>query len=196
MRVWRADGDPGDDVLAAIAEILRRGGVVLLPTDTIYGLHAVAADEAAVARIAQLKGRGDDKPFVVIAADADQLRVFGAEVPSSLEEVWPAPLTAVLRRGESTVAARVPNLDWLRRLLRLTGPLVSTSANRSGDRPISSPDNLPADVAAGVDAALDAGVRAGKPSTIVDFTGAAPRLIREGDPFFTQNLRKTLRISL
>jgi L-threonylcarbamoyladenylate synthase len=196
MTVWRAEDAPGEDVLAAIAAILQRGGVALLPTDTIYGLHAVATDEAAVARIAELKGREENKPFVVIAASAEQLRDFGAAVPESLESVWPAPLTAVLRRGEGTVAVRVPDLAWLRALLVRTGPLVSTSANRSGETPISSIRELADEVAAGIDAALDLGVRAGKPSTIVDFTGTSPRLVREGDPGFAQNLWKTLRISL
>ena len=179
-----------------LAEILLGGGVVLMPTDTIYGLHAVATNAAAVARIAELKGRGDDKPFVVIAASADQLRRFGAEVPAELETLWPAPLTAVLRRGEGTVAARVPDLPWLRALLARTGPLVSTSANRAGEKPISEIVELAPDVAAGIDAGLDGGRREGKPSTIVDFTGASPHIVREGDASFAQNLRKTLRISL
>jgi tRNA threonylcarbamoyl adenosine modification protein (Sua5/YciO/YrdC/YwlC family) len=193
MKVLR---DTDDAALATIAGTLQRGGIALLPTDTIYGLHAVAANDAAVARIAELKGRGDDKPFVVIAASADQLRAFGAEVPEALDGVWPAPLTAIMRRGAGTVAARVPDLDWLRVLLMTTGPLVSTSANRSGEPPISSIVELAKDVAAGVDAAIDLGRRDGKPSTIVDFTEASPRLVREGDLLFTQKLRKTLRISL
>jgi L-threonylcarbamoyladenylate synthase len=191
MRVFHDTG-----ALAEIAEILLRGGVALLPTDTIYGLHAVAANEAAVARIAELKGRGDDKPFVVIAASADQLRAFGADVPAQLEALWPAPLTAVLRRGEGTVAARVPDLAWLRSLLEQTGPLVSTSANRAGEPPLLEIDGSANPIVAGVDAVLDCGRREGKPSTIVDFTSAQPHILREGDAGFAQNLRKTLRISL
>ena len=194
MKIWRVDGDPGDDVVAAVADVLTRGGVTLLPTDTIYGLHAVAANDAAVGRIAELKGRGDDKPFVVIAATADQLRAYGADVPPSLDGLWPAPLTAVVRRGGGTIAARVPDLAWLRNLLASTGPLVSTSVNRSGDPPISSIVEVAKELAPGIDIALDAGHREGKPSTIVDFTGRSPRLVREGDPLFAQNLRKSLRI--
>jgi tRNA threonylcarbamoyl adenosine modification protein (Sua5/YciO/YrdC/YwlC family) len=188
MKIIRDSGE--------IAAILQRGGVVVLPTDTIYGLHAVAANDAAAARIAELKGRGDDKPFVVIAASAAQLRAFGAEIPAALEKLWPARLTAVVRKGGGTVAASVPDLTWLRELLEKTGPLVSTSVNRSGDPPISSIDEVAKELAAGIDAALDAGRQEGKPSTIVDFTGREPRILREGDPVFAQNLRKTLRISL
>ena len=125
MKYWRVDGEPDEDIVAAIADVLLRGGVALLPTDTIYGLHVIATDDAAMRRVADLKGRGDDKPFVVIAASTEQLRLFGADVPTALEALWPAPLTAVLRRGGATVAARVPALPWLRKLLAQSGPLIS-----------------------------------------------------------------------
>jgi len=196
MKRWTVDGEPDAAVIAAVAEVLARGGVALLPTDTIYGLHAAAGDDTAIARIVALKGRPEDKPFITLAASAAQLRAFGAEVPVELDGLWPAALTAVLRRGTAFIAARVPDLAWLRALIERTGPIVSTSANHSGEPSISSIDELPPDMAAGVDAAVDAGPRTGKPSTIVDFTGPLPRLIREGDPLFAQNLRKTLRISL
>ena len=98
MKRWRVDGEPSADVLDEIADVLRAGGVALLPTDTIYGLHAVATNERAVARIRSMKERGDDKPFVVIASSADQLEQLGATIPDALRQIWPAPLTAVLRR--------------------------------------------------------------------------------------------------
>ncbi|MEA2339818.1 MAG: L-threonylcarbamoyladenylate synthase [Thermoanaerobaculia bacterium] len=192
MKRWRVDGDPPEAVLDELAEVLKRGGVALLPTDTIYGLHAVASDQTAIARIKQMKGRGDDKPFVIIASSIDQLIALGATVPAELAEVWPAPLTAVLASGETTIAARIPDLAWLRSLLGRTGPLVSTSANRSGEPPVTSPERLANDLIEGLDALLDQGLREGKPSTIVDFTGTSPRLVREGDPRFSQFLRKTL----
>jgi L-threonylcarbamoyladenylate synthase len=192
MKRWRVDGDPPDDVLDELADVLRGGGVALLPTDTIYGLHALASDEGAIARIKTLKGRGEDKPFVIIASSIDQLRGLGATVPHALGIVWPAPLTAVLACGETTIAARVPDLGWLRALLERTGPLVSTSANRSGEAPITTPEMLARDLQQGLDALLDQGLREGKPSMIVDFTGDTPRVVREGDPVFSQILRKTL----
>jgi L-threonylcarbamoyladenylate synthase len=192
MKRWRVDGDPPDDVLDELADVLRGGGVALLPTDTIYGLHSVAADEGAIARIKQMKGRGDDKPFVIIASSIDQLAALGATIPDGLAAVWPAPLTAVLACGATTIAARIPDLGWLRSLIDRTGPLVSTSANRSGEPPIMTPEMLARDLQNGLDALLDQGPREGKPSTIVDFTGDAPRLIREGDEVFSQFLWKTL----
>jgi tRNA threonylcarbamoyl adenosine modification protein (Sua5/YciO/YrdC/YwlC family) len=192
MKRWRVDGDPPVDVLDEIADVLRGGGVALLPTDTIYGLHAVAANEPAVARIRSMKERGDDKPFVVIAASVAQLEKLGATIPDALREIWPAPLTAILASDEKTIATRVPDLAWLRSLLERTGPLVSTSANRSGERPITTPEVLAKDLLEALDALLDAGLREGQPSTIVDFTGDVPRVVREGDPAFTQFLRKRL----
>ncbi|MDP9360849.1 MAG: L-threonylcarbamoyladenylate synthase [Acidobacteriota bacterium] len=192
MKRWRLDGDPSDDVLDELAAMLKAGGVALLPTDTIYGLHAVATNEQAVARIAVMKERPADKRFVIIAASIDQLRALGVAVPELLSNIWPAPLTAVLASGETTVAARVPDLAWLRALLTRTGPLISTSANRSGEAPVTSPEMLSADLQNTLDAVLDQGAREAKPSTIVDFTGSEPRVIREGDSGFSQFLRKTL----
>ncbi len=192
MKSWRVEGDPPDDVLDALAAVLRGGGVVLLPTDTIYGLHALASDEGAIARIAAMKGRGDDKPFVVIGSSIEQLRALGATIPELLQEIWPAPLTAILASGGSTIAARIPDLGWLRALLDRTGPLVSTSANRAGEPPVTSPGALPSDLKMCIDGALDQGSREGKPSTIVDFTGDEPKVIREGGEGFSQFLRKSL----
>jgi tRNA threonylcarbamoyl adenosine modification protein (Sua5/YciO/YrdC/YwlC family) len=192
MKRWCVDGEPSEDVLDEIGDALRAGGVALLPTDTIYGLHAVATNERAVARIRELKERGDEKPFVVIAASVEQLEKLGATIPGALREIWPAPLTAILASGETTIAVRVPDLPWLRALLDRTGPLVSTSANRSGEPPITTPEMLANDFLDALDVVLDSGPRDGQPSTIVDFTGDEPRVIREGDAGFSQFLRKTL----
>jgi tRNA threonylcarbamoyl adenosine modification protein (Sua5/YciO/YrdC/YwlC family) len=192
MKRWRVDAEPSADVLDEIADVLRAGGVALLPTDTIYGLHALAIDEQAVARIRSMKERGDEKPFVIIASSVEQLETLGATIPDALREIWPAPLTAILAAGEKTIAARVPDLPWLRALLDRTGPLISTSANRSGEPPITTPEMLATDLLEALDALLDAGLREGQPSTIVDFTGGEPRVVREGDPAFSQFLRKKL----
>lgn len=196
MKRWCVDGEPSDEVLDEIADVLRAGGVALLPTDTIYGLHAVAIDEEAVARVRSMKERGDQKPFVIIAASAEQLEKIAATIPDVLRELWPAPLTAIIASGETTIAARVPDLLWLRRLLDRTGPLISTSANRSGEPPITTPQMLTTDLLESLNAVLDAGPREGQPSTIVDFTGDEPRVVREGDPGFSQFLRKRLRKAL
>ncbi len=190
------------------ARVLASGGVVLLPTDTIYGLHVIATSPAAVSRIAAIKGRGDDKPFVVLASSIQQVEALGAHIGAGarrvLEQLWPGPLTAILSlekpiaasRGQSSIAIRVPDRDWLRALIERTGALASTSANRSGDEPITSPNELSNHLRASIDFIVDDGILEGKASTIVDFTSDVPRIVREGESFFTQKLWKTLRKSL
>ncbi len=205
---WKLAGTPSLQQLEEIGDCLRDGGVLLLPTDTIYGLHALAANDDAVARVAAIKGRDDTKPFVVLGASASDFERIGITIPSQyreiLNELWPAPLTAILplqtplaaSRGARTLACRVPALEWLRALLERTGPLVSTSANRSGQPPVDRPEAFDLELNALLDGVVDAGTLAGAPSTIVSFTGDVPELIREGDVFFSQKVWKTLRKSL
>jgi L-threonylcarbamoyladenylate synthase len=196
VKRWVVDREPSAAQIAEIVELIRAGGLVLLPTDTIYGLHALATDPQAVERLARIKGREEGKPFIVIAASADQIESLGASVPPIVRKIWPAPLTAILPRGSGTIGTRVPKLAWLRALLSKSGPLFSTSANRGGESPISEPDELAIDLRNAIDGIVDAGKREGKASAIVDFTGDEPRLVREGDRLFTQKLRKTLRKTL
>lgn len=196
MKRWVVDREPAAAQIIEIVELIRSGGVVLLPTDTIYGLHALATDPRAVDRLARIKGRDEGKPFILIAASADQIESLGASVPALVREIWPAPMTAILRRGDATVGARVPRLDWLRTLLSKSGPLFSTSANRGGEIAITAPEELDVELRAAIDGIVDAGKLEGKASAIVDFTGDEPRVVREGDRIFTQELRKTLRKSL
>lgn len=203
--VFRVAAEPAADVIHSIADVIRRDGVVLMPTDTIYGLHALAASEPAIARIAAIKERHEEKPFLVLGASMAQLESIGVSFSErarrAVDELWPGPLTAVLplnnpiaaSRGSHTLAVRVPDLQWLRELLKITGPLASTSANISGQPSITSIEDAAPHLHNFVDAILDAGRREGKASSIVDFTGDEPRLIREGETFFTQKVWKTLR---
>ena len=199
-RRWHIDDAPTTLQLNEIASALASGAVVLLPTDTIYGLHAVASNAEAVARIAEMKGRDEGKkPFIVLASSVAQFDDLGitadAETLSALATIWPAPLTAILPRGDATLAVRIPALDWLRALIERTGPLVSTSANRSGEPAVDRPSALARDLQNALDV-VDGGIRSGEPSAILDLTCDEPRFIREGDPFFTQKVWKTLRKTL
>ena len=120
-RRWKIDDAPSAAQLREIADVLVRGGVVLMPTDTIYGLHALANDANAIANLASLKER-DEKPFVVIANSLAQIDELGVILSPSnrnvLKTLWPAPLTAVaaLRasiaasRGAKSIAVRIPDL--------------------------------------------------------------------------------------
>lgn len=205
---WSFRDAPSPQQLAAMAAILVGGGVAILPTDTIYGLHAVARDETAVARIASIKGRDDRKPFIVLAAGSDQFAALGVETSAerlaALDAIWPAPLTVILplrapiaaSRGASTLAVRVPALSWLRELARRTGPLVSTSVNRSGEPPLRTPADAAHDLLDEIDGIADAGPLTGESSAILDLASTEPRFIREGEPSFTQNVWKTLWKSL
>ena len=208
MRRWTAAPQPNAADIGAIAEVLRGGGVMLLPTDTIYGLHGVATDDRAIGRIAAMKGRDAAKPFVVIGASMQQLQDigvdFGARARQVLQSLWPAPLTAILplrlpvaaSRGAATLAVRVPDLEWLRALVAICGPLSSTSANLSGEAPVETPEMLSHALQTSLDGIVDAGPLKGEPSVIVDFTGDSTRITREGDTVFTQKVWKTLRKSL
>ncbi len=207
-RRWHFTVAPSTIQLAEIARILGEGKVVLLPTDTIYGLHAVASSEAAVARIAELKGREETKPFIVLASSVDQFPQLGISAPpgilDALQSIWPAPLTAILplqkeipaSRGAKTLAVRIPALDWLRELVERTGPLVSTSANRSGERAIEQPEFLAREMQEQLDGIADGGPRVAEPSAILDLSSDEPRFLREGERFFTQKVWKTLRKTL
>lgn len=208
MRRWYIKEAPSALQLNEIAQLFRAGSVILMPTDTIYGLHCTAANAEAVNRIGEMKGREDTKPFIVLAASIDQLSELGVEAEIDLlrrlDAIWPAPLTAILplreplpaSRGAATLAVRIPALAWLRDLVARTGPLVSTSANRSGEPPVKDPSELARELQDTLDAVVDGGPRAGEPSAILDLTGTEPRFIRKGDPAFTQNVWKTLRKSL
>jgi L-threonylcarbamoyladenylate synthase len=208
MRRWYVRDAPSALQINEISQLFREGKVLLMPTDTIYGLHCLATDQAAVDRIGELKGREDTKPFIVLASSIDQLTEIGIEADIDLlrrlNAIWPAPLTAILplrtpipaSRGASTLAVRIPALEWLRDLVARTGPLVSTSANRSGEPPVEAPAALARDLQNALDAVVDGGPRTGEPSAILDLTGTEPRFIREGEKSFTQNVWKTLRNSL
>ena len=194
--------------LEPLVSILAGGGVAILPTDTIYGLHARAADDRAVRRIFAIKGRPEEKSLVVICGSIAQLDGLGVTVDGpvldALGKLWPASLTAVLpiarplpaSAGELTLAIRVPGLEWLRAVVNRTGPLVSTSVNASGEAPVISPEQVPPAIGNRVDLIVDGGTLNGQPSTIVDFTESSPRVLREGAFAFTQNLWKTVWKSL
>jgi tRNA threonylcarbamoyl adenosine modification protein (Sua5/YciO/YrdC/YwlC family) len=201
-------GDVPPYVIERIAQLIRAGEVVILPTDTIYGLHCDAANTKAVDEIFDLKARDKRKPLIVLAHDIDQLRQVGVEMSAQLEtmlsSIWPAPLTAILTLrgdlaasgGAPTVAVRIPAVQWLRELIRRTGAIASTSVNVSGRPPVYNTKSIERNMRNRVAAVLDTGPLEAQASTVVDFTGSEPRLVREGEFGFTQELWKRSRKSL
>jgi L-threonylcarbamoyladenylate synthase len=185
----------------AVAAVLRRGGIVAYPTETFYGLGALARDGAAVDRLARAKGRPDGKPLPLLAADAAQVAEVaevGAAAARLAAAFWPGPLTLVLparpglaapvTAGTATVAVRVPGSEVARALAREAGgALVSTSANLSGEPPPSRAADLAPALRARLDDVLDGGpTPGGLPSTIVALDGEEALLVRDGAvPFGT-----------
>ncbi len=177
------------------AERLRAGGLVVYPTETFYGLGALCASAAAVARLAAAKLRPEGKPVPLVAADLAAARAVAAAFPPQAERLaarfWPGPLTLVLPAapglppevsGDGTVGVRVPGSALARELSRLAGgPLTSTSANPSGGPPARRPEELDPALLARVDAVLDGGeVPGGLPSTVVAVEPGGLRLLRAG----------------
>lgn len=185
-----------DRGVEAAVSALRDGALVVLPTDTVYGVAADAFDAMAVARLLEAKGRGRDMPPPVLIADPATLDALVAERPPAwlqtmLEDLWPGPLTVVFRAqpsltwdlGEThgTVAVRVPDDERTRAVLRQSGPSAVSSANLSGRPAATSADEAEAMLGESVRVYLDGGPSAGStPSTILDVTGPVPRVLRQG----------------
>ncbi|MFE2737114.1 L-threonylcarbamoyladenylate synthase [Streptomyces sp. NPDC059349] len=178
------------------AGVLRGGGLVALPTETVYGLGANAEDPAAVARIFQVKGRPPSHPLIVHIGGAEQLDDWVEDVSETArllaERFWPGPLTLVLRRGSrvpleatgglETVAVRVPDHPVALELLSaFGGGVTAPSANRFGSVSPTTADHVRAELGDAVDFVLDGGAcDVGVESTIVDVTGDAPSILRPG----------------
>lgn len=177
-------------------EVLRGGGVVALPTETVYGLAADARNPEAIARVFEAKGRPTDHPLIVHLAGPGQLDTWAIEVPAQARRVaerwWPGPLTILLRRhpdvldqitgGRHTVALRAPSHPLAGAVLADFGDgLVAPSANRFGRVSPTCADDVIAELGAEIDLVLDGGpCEVGVESTIVDLSGERPVVLRRG----------------
>jgi L-threonylcarbamoyladenylate synthase len=184
------------DTLSRAVELLRRGGVIALPTETVYGLAANAEDELAVRRVFAIKGRPSTHPLIVHVARAQELSSWASHVPEVAwrlaEAFWPGPLTLVLPRssratdavtgGQDTVALRVPRHPLAREVLEaLGGGVAAPSANRFGRVSPTTAEHVRADLGDDVDLVLDGGACAvGVESTIVDLSQEQPAVLRPG----------------
>lgn len=192
MQVFRENA--ADALVRETVRIVRNGGVLAMPTDSFYALGACAFDEAAVHRICAIKGQREQKPILVLIAERAQLDALVACVPPAaavlMDRFWPGPLTivfpassrlpAALTAGTGTIGVRLPAQPLLAKLIRATGPLTGTSANRSGAVPARTAREVEQSLGHEVDLILDGGpATAMSPSTVVETTGAA-RVLREG----------------
>jgi L-threonylcarbamoyladenylate synthase len=183
------------DLFAAAVEALARGELVVLPTDTVYGLAARPELPEATARLFEAKGRSRDLTLPVLVADRDGAGLAGSLDERALllaERFWPGPLTLVVERTEAsagwdlgddrgTIGLRVPDHDRTRALLAETGPLAVTSANRSGEPTPPDCDGVRAVLWDAVTVYVCDDPRpAGPPSTVLDLAGPKPTVLREG----------------
>jgi L-threonylcarbamoyladenylate synthase len=181
-----------DRSLEAAVAALRAGEVVAVATDTVYGLVCDPADAAAVDRVYVLKRRPADLELTLLAADAADLRGLVEWTQPALalaDAFWPGPLSLVLSVAErrlavprygSTLAVRIPDHAHLRELLRRSGPLASTSANRHGDPPATSAAAVRRRFGVEVAVVLWGGRPGGMASTIIDCSVTPPRVLRDG----------------
>lgn len=187
-----------EDVEAAVdaaSLAIQRGRLVVLPTDTVYGIAADAFDAGAVQRLLDAKGRGRDMPPPVLVGSAGTLDALASDVPPYVHPLvdafWPGPLTVVCHEQSSlqwdlgdtrgTVAVRMPDHDVARKLLDRTGPLAVSSANLTGHDAATDADQAMEMLGDKVAVVIDGGTTPGNvPSTIVDATGERPRLLRLG----------------
>jgi L-threonylcarbamoyladenylate synthase len=180
--------------IARALEVLRGGGLVAFPTDTVYGVGALAFDAAAVESIYLAKDRPAEKAIPILIGDAADLSKVTAEVPEIAARLaarfWPGALTLVTPKhpalpeavsGTPTVGVRVPDHAAARALLRAAGPMAVTSANISGQASPCTAQEVYAQLGGRIPLILDGGqTPGGTPSTVVDCTGAAPVILREG----------------
>ena len=179
-----------------IAKILEREGIIAYPTDTFYGLGANCFSKNAIHRIYQIKGRKPSKPLSIVISDIEMMRKIVFGIPHVFWQIadkfWPGPLTIVLKASANfpadflgagaSVGIRLPDLPWLRKLVRETGvPITATSANISGEREVACIDEVRENFYGKVDLIVDGGKTKGNlPSTVIDLTSEDPKILREG----------------
>lgn len=194
MNIVDARGDPPPaSAIEAAAAILRSGGIVGVPTDTVYGLAADPFRAGATDRLFKLKRRPRTFELPVLVADVEQALTLAITAPPAASRLmarfWPGALTVVLPRrpdlnadlgsDDETIGLRCPDHPVPLALCRSVGPIATTSANRHGS-PSATTALESAALGPLVEVVLDAGDCAGEPSTVVDCTGAEPRLLRAG----------------
>jgi len=195
QRLPTSTDDEREAALEAAALAVRRGQLVVLPTDTVYGIGADAFDPEAVRRLLAAKGRGREMPPPVLVSAVTTLDALTIGVPGwareLVKELWPGPLTLVCHQQPSlqwdlgdtrgTVAVRMPDHDVALELLSRTGPLAVSSANRSGRPAAQDADAAEEMLGSSVAVILDDGPTPGpEPSTILDVTGSPGRVLRVG----------------
>lgn len=185
------------DVLSDVEEVIRRGGIVILPTDTVYGIVGDARSVRAIEKTFFVKQRPEEKAFPVFIGsipDARRWAYISDQKAAFLEHVWPGAITVVFQKkgelpalltgGRDTLGLRMPDHPFLLRLLSFFDfPLFQTSANVSSQEPARTPEDVVRSFGANesaIDLFIDAGPLVGNPSTVIDFTTDHPVILRSG----------------
>lgn len=185
-----------EEDLRCAAEIIKNGGLVGIPTETVYGLGANALDKNAVKKIFEAKGRPSDNPLIVHINDISQWSALVEEIPENArrlaEKYWPGPLTIILKKKDiipmetsgnlDTVAVRLPDSEITRELIRLSGvPIAAPSANTSGMPSPTTAEHVIHDLNGKIDAVIDGGeCKVGVESTVITLVSKKPKLLRPG----------------
>ena len=194
-----------NESIQAALKILREGGLVAFPTDTVYGVGALAFDGKAVESIYKAKDRPIEKAIPVLIADAVDMEKVGMDIPDVAYQLaarfWPGPLTCIIPKqptlpasvsATDTVGVRVPDHETARALLRAAGPMAVTSANTSGQPSPSTAQEVFTQLGGRIDLIIDGGTTpGGVPSTLVDCTGEDLKILREG-PITLEEIRRKL----
>jgi L-threonylcarbamoyladenylate synthase len=182
------------DALSAAGQVIRAGGLIAYPTDTVYGLAADFRNADAIEKIYAAKDRDSRKPVAILVGSSDQLELVMQELTPGAARLaarfWPGALTLIVPRRSDlpenlspymTIGVRMPNHPWALQLLRELGPLATTSANLSGQPDAVTAQDVLQYLDGRVDLVLDGGrCPGGVPSTVVDCTSTEPRILREG----------------
>jgi len=187
---------PSAEAINLAATVLRDGGIVVFPTETVYGIGAAATSCIGPQEIIDVKMRSASKPLPWLVETESALDVYGVEVPeyahSLAKKFWPGPISLVVKASDrvgkdfrdarGTVALRCPDNEVVQELIRASGgPIITTSANTSGNPPASSFEELEPRIIHAADLTLDGGeTHHGIASTVVDCTGPEPVILREG----------------
>lgn len=194
--VWKVNPvNPEPEIIDKAVKLLKESKLVAFPTETVYGLGAVAFDYEAVQKIFAVKGRPSQKPLLVHVNSQKQVESLVKEIPSAarllMNRFWPGPLSiilparesipAIIRGGGNSIGLRMPSHQVARALIEKAGPLAAPSANLSGHPSPITAKQVKGDLGGKIDAILDAGpTRIGIASTIIDLTGKKYRILREG----------------
>lgn len=201
-KIINIDENPESAIILA-ADLFHSGKIFIYPTDTIYGIGGNPFDENVVRRIADIKGRNENKQYIWLMSDFENLMNY-VEIVSEiyldfLQKIWPAPVTVILNLNErtkeitnqDTIAVRIPQNDFCLKLLKeISRPLISTSVNRTGENPLNEIDQIVNNFLPDVDAIVFySGTTEKKSSTIIDLTSKQPKLVREGSIKFVELLQ-------